>query len=335
MLHIITGGSGSGKSAYAEECIVRYHRDGGEKESALYYIATMEPFGEETLRKIERHRKMRSDKGFRTIECYRNLSEAAEQIARESERADVLLECMSNLTANELYAIGAEETVVDSILEGIRKLRQVCDHVVIVTNEVCLECTDDSKEMQLYKKVLSRIGREMVQMADRVTEVEYGIAIERKIASEPERKSEVKSGMRMVIGGGFQGKTKWAQEHYGVTQWADGRECPFEEIYHCEGIHHFHEYIRRAMMQEENDSNHGKTLTDVRVLPEALSQKNPNIVIVTDEIGCGLVPVDAFMRKYREETGRICTELASRANEVVRVVLGIGTVIKSAEATKR
>ena len=335
MLHIITGGSGSGKSAYAEECIVRYHRNSSENERDLYYIATMEPFGEETLRKIERHRKMRRDKGFQTIECYRNLSEAAEQIACESKRADVLLECMSNLAANELYAIGEEEPVMNSILEGIRKLCQVCDHVVIVTNEVCLECTDDSKEMQLYKKVLSRIGRKMVQMADQVTEVEYGIAIKRKIASEPESKSEVKSGMRIVIGGGFQGKKKWAQEQYGVTQWADGRDCPFEEIYHGEGIHHFHENIRRVMMQEKNDSNKGKTLTDVSGLPEALSQKNPDIVIVTDEIGCGLVPVDAFMRKYREQTGRICTEIASRANEVVRVVLGIGTVIKSAEATDR
>ena len=61
-----------------------------------------------------------------------------------------------------------------------------------------------------------------------------------------------------------------------------------------------------------------------------LIRKNPGILLVSDEIGYGVVPVDAFDRAYRERVGRICTELASFSKKVVRVVCGIGTVIKDA-----
>ena len=49
---------------------------------------------------------------------------------------------------------------------------------------------------------------------------------------------------------------------------------------------------------------------------------------MTQEIGYGLVPVDAFDRRYRELTGRICTVLATNSDQVDRVVCGIGVTIK-------
>ncbi len=61
-----------------------------------------------------------------------------------------------------------------------------------------------------------------------------------------------------------------------------------------------------------------------------LSEKNPDVVIVTNELGYGIVPIDRFDREYRELDGRICTCLAARAQEVVRVVCGMGVVIKTA-----
>ena len=67
---------------------------------------------------------------------------------------------------------------------------------------------------------------------------------------------------------------------------------------------------------------------DVSMLAEQLIRKNPNVVIVTDEIGYGIVPADPFEREYRETNGRICTELAEYAECVFRVVCGIGKAIK-------
>ena len=63
-------------------------------------------------------------------------------------------------------------------------------------------------------------------------------------------------------------------------------------------------------------------------LIERLWEENPRLCIVTNELGYGVVPVDAFDRLWREKTGRICTELAGKAEEVHRVVCGIGMVIK-------
>lgn len=59
--------------------------------------------------------------------------------------------------------------------------------------------------------------------------------------------------------------------------------------------------------------------------PERLFQKE---VVICDEIGCGLVPIDPAERERRERVGRLCILLAQRADRVIRVVCGIGTVIK-------
>lgn len=175
MLHIVTGGSGSGKSAYAENEILRL---AGQSDHKKYYIATMEPFGEETLQKIARHREMRKNKGFDTIECYVNLKKTAWSFTDDPV---VLLECMSNLTANEIYRPdGAGAQTADEIMQGVDVLCDRCSHVVIVTNEVCSECTRDSEDMIRYKQILSEVNRRMAEKADYVTEVVYGIPVEVK-----------------------------------------------------------------------------------------------------------------------------------------------------------
>ena len=69
MLVVVTGGSGSGKSAFAEDRVLSFG------ESRRIYIATMQAFDEESHRRIRRHRRMRSGKGFETIERYTELDE--------------------------------------------------------------------------------------------------------------------------------------------------------------------------------------------------------------------------------------------------------------------
>ena len=61
------------------------------------------------------------------------------------------------------------------------------------------------------------------------------------------------------------------------------------------------------------------------VSPEDLLQKE---VVICNEVGCGLVPVDPAERERRERTGRLCIELAKQADRVIRVVCGVGTIIK-------
>ncbi len=124
--------------------------------------------------------------------------------------------------------------------------------------------------------------------------------------------------MILIIGGAYQGKYEYARKMYPDISWIDGQTCEEEEIYSCSAVCHFHSYLERMMRQ-------GKS---VKGLAGRLADENPDIVIVSDEIGYGIVPVDRFEREYREAVGRVCTELAVYADKVFRVVCGIGIKVK-------
>ena len=67
--------------------------------------------------------------------------------------------------------------------------------------------------------------------------------------------------------------------------------------------------------------------------PEAMIEhfckEHPDCILICDEIGNGIVPMEAEERTYRERTGRILEQLAAQADEVVRVVCGIGPILLS------
>lgn len=327
MMELITGGSGSGKSAWAEGRVCRLRRKEEETRGCrvpLYYIATMFPGGKETEEKIENHRRMRAGKGFTTLEWYLDIQgHVRSQAPDDLSAACVLVECMSNLTANEMYMDGGGgERAAEQITEGIRLLRETCTHLVIVTNEVFSEAGTDSAEMRQYKENLGKINRTLAEKADKVTEVVWGIPCTVKGSAEnrPEegdfRKGSGK--MNMVVGGAFQGKRAFADAVYPGVQWIDGADCPLTAVDTFEGMDHFHIFVRRWMEA-------GRDQTE---LLEKLQAGNKNLIIICDEIGCGLVPVDAFERACREAVGRICTALADKAERVDRVICGIGTRIK-------
>ena len=161
MMTVVTGGSGSGKSAFAEDKIVSF---GPAKR---IYIATMHPYDE------ARHQKMRAGKGFETVECYTGLKNLD-----FPENAVVLLECMSNLAANEIFEEkGAGEKTVEAVLEGIKKLRSQVRHLVIVTNEIFSEAASYEGDTIRYQEYLGIINQNIGKMADEVVEVVYGIPI--------------------------------------------------------------------------------------------------------------------------------------------------------------
>ena len=196
MLYIVTGGSGSGKSEYAEQTAVQCrNRTGG----TLWYLATMRSWDDEGRKRVERHRRMRAAKGFETIERYTGLEtlelrETFEELnpagldaeqetdslkywesRRVAQKQVLLLECMSNLVLNEFYdqENGAEER----ILQGIKHLQKQCGDLIIVTNEIFSDGVTYDPESERYIELLGRINRELGQMADSVTEVVYGIPL--------------------------------------------------------------------------------------------------------------------------------------------------------------
>lgn len=199
MLHIVYGGSASGKSSYAESFAMSLQGEG-----RLLYIATMYPYkwntteiDPETMQRIERHRAMRADKGFDTVECYRHVEHIV------AKRQDVLLlECMSNLLANEMYlepdsddgglaetmsevekaGVGMSETlspVSKKIVQALVNLSTRVQDVVIVTNDVFSDggsLTYDESTRE-YVKNLAEINCALAREAATVTEIVCGIPV--------------------------------------------------------------------------------------------------------------------------------------------------------------
>lgn len=166
MLILVSGGSGSGKSAFAEGLVVS---SGLEQR---IYLATMQVWDYESVRRVERHRQMRAGKGFDTVECPTGLA----QVVLPEESA-ILLEDLTNLAANEYFGPEGKERAFDRVLEGVRHAAAQGALLVVVGNELFSDGMDYDGETAAYLELLARLNRAVAQMADRVYEVVCGIPI--------------------------------------------------------------------------------------------------------------------------------------------------------------
>ncbi len=174
MLITVTGGSGSGKSEFAENLLLKLD---GDEPGDRVYVATMEPFGEEAARRVKRHRRMRGGKGFETVECYRNLKGLS------------LLECMSNLAANELYGgadrfpdgeealkLAAERAELE-ILSGVERLLGQAGRLIVVTNDVFSDGISYDASTERYLALLGAVNRRLAALSDIFVEVVCSIPL--------------------------------------------------------------------------------------------------------------------------------------------------------------
>lgn len=162
MIALLTGGSGCGKSTYAEKLVCAL--PGKER----LYIATMSVCDEESVLRVARHRSQRAEKGFRTVECPKALGTVA--VRRGSV---VLLEDLVNLLANEMFGGGDCSRIEDDL----RALAERSRHLVIVTNDVFSDGASYTGPTRAYLKVLAELNRAAAQMADYVAEIVYAIPV--------------------------------------------------------------------------------------------------------------------------------------------------------------
>ncbi|MBQ3078663.1 MAG: bifunctional adenosylcobinamide kinase/adenosylcobinamide-phosphate guanylyltransferase [Clostridia bacterium] len=161
MMVLITGGSGSGKSTFAEGVMMRFAKP-------YYYVATMLPYGEEAHRRIERHRRIRAGKGFSTIERGTDLT----GVEFPYGKGAVILECVGTLLANEMFEEdGAGKDAEEAVISGIMHLKDEASDLVIVTNEVGSDGYAYGEETTEYMKILGRINIRLAKMADAAIEV--------------------------------------------------------------------------------------------------------------------------------------------------------------------
>lgn len=163
MLILISGGAASGKSEYAESIAMSL-------PGKRVYIATMQPIGAD--KKIARHRKLRAGKGFTTLERSENLSGLC-----LTQGCVALLECLSNLTANECFGHAGFDGAKARILSGVDRLASAASALIIVTNELLCDGFTYFEETTRYLDILAGLNWEIAARADRVVEVVCGIPI--------------------------------------------------------------------------------------------------------------------------------------------------------------
>lgn len=168
MTTLVIGGAASGKSEYAESLL-----KSAEKK---IYIATMQPFGEEAQQRVARHRTLRANKGFATLERFTALDGITDMLLPFG--SSVLLECLGNLVANELFSPdGAKENAESAILNGMTLLSGRCRHLVVVTNDIFADGIAYDADIQRYLALLGRCNAVLVAQFDVVVEVVCGIPI--------------------------------------------------------------------------------------------------------------------------------------------------------------
>lgn len=166
MLTLVSGGAASGKSEYAESLVLR---SGAPNR---VYLATMEVWDEEGRARVARHRTLRQGKGFYTIEAPRNLERVV-----LPEKCCVLLECLSNLCANECFGPQGFTGVERRIITGLERVIAGCGHLVVVTNELFSDGVTYPEETERYLSVLSGLNGWIAARADAVYEVVCGIPV--------------------------------------------------------------------------------------------------------------------------------------------------------------
>lgn len=195
MITLVIGGSGSGKSAYAEDRLLAV--SGVEHK---FYIATMQVYGEEGKSRVKRHRKLRAGKGFLTVEQPSRLTAAATKLTGGKNAG--MLECVSNLLANEMF--GMEENILETqqdiskekeivalnsldekplderIVEDILFLTAHFTDFIIVSNNVFEDGIQYDETTMEYLRILGSINKKLADAADEVVEVVVGIPVYKK-----------------------------------------------------------------------------------------------------------------------------------------------------------
>lgn len=164
MIFLITGGSGSGKSALAERVCSAL---GGN----LIYLATMPIWTEEDRKKVERHHMLRTGRGFVTLERQNHLEPLPE--AEDT----VLLECLSTFTANRIFSGEPCRDWENRLWQELRPLLNRRGHTVIVTAETGGDGAAYPQETEGYREILWGLNRRIAGIADCVAESVCGIPV--------------------------------------------------------------------------------------------------------------------------------------------------------------
>ena len=163
--------------------------------------------------------------------------------------------------------------------------------------------------------------------------------------------------MEVYFGGAFQGKLEYVLEKKGCLKVADGAGCSLKAVSYtkeAQVLNHLHLYIKRLTYKEGAAYNTtvddtittddtimadttaddtitadttARTMTAAEIIND-IYEANPDIILICDEVGGGIVPLKKEDRIYREAVGRALCCAVKKSDRVERVMCGIGQCLK-------
>ena len=126
--------------------------------------------------------------------------------------------------------------------------------------------------------------------------------------------------MIMITGGAFSGKKDYAKKRFDFSDddILNGENCSLNAVFSAKCIADYQLIVKRLLEEK----------ADVQTFTKRLCKENPSAVVIINEIGAGIIPLEKSDRIWREETGRSGCLIARNSSEVIRLACGIPTTIK-------
>lgn len=184
MMVFISGGVRSGKSTLGE----KYAKELAElSDGNKIYLATAKVCDDEMKRRVRRHQKLREQKGYITIEKSENLGEIVPDLRKTDT---VLLDCLGNLTANEMFGDTFVEfdddmktELTEKIFADITKINESVKNFIIISNEVFSSGLTYENTTEDYMDVLGWLHVKIAAVSQIAVECVYGYNILHKGAA--------------------------------------------------------------------------------------------------------------------------------------------------------
>ena len=169
MFIFICGTSGSGKSFYAEERLKNF--SGSQK----FYIATAKIYDDEMRERVKKHKAMRKNKGFATIEKTFDLG-----TIKIPGASSVLIEALTTWLANEMFEHGEKFSAAEKILRDFHALKARCKNIILVSDDIFSDGIIYDELTEKYIKALAGLTKNFAAEADEVIECFAGLPIRLK-----------------------------------------------------------------------------------------------------------------------------------------------------------
>ena len=169
MFIFICGTSGSGKSFYAEERLKNF--SGSQK----FYIATAKIYDEEMRERVKKHKAMRKNKGFATIEKTFDLG-----TIKIPGASSVLIEALTTWLANEMFEHREKFSAAEKILRDFHALKARCKNIILVSDDIFSDGIIYDELTEKYIKALAGLTKNFAAEADEVIECFVGLPIRLK-----------------------------------------------------------------------------------------------------------------------------------------------------------